>query len=197
MRNCPDLENLALYAGDDLGQAETSDMRAHIEQCPSCLATLTELRADRNLLQTSPEIPEGAFGEVRHRVLSQLQSTARVRRYAWVAAIAACLALVAIIPKFAPKRIDPPAAIVIPPPAIVQPRVAAVNEPSRLHHKSRPVHKIKAPVQRDEELIAAFDKLFEPEAPPATSADAPVVITMQTADPNVTIILLADNTRRD
>ena len=71
MKNCPNLENLALYAGDDLGKAETSDMRTHIERCPSCLAILTELRGDRNLLRTSPEIPEEAFGEVRHHVLSQ------------------------------------------------------------------------------------------------------------------------------
>ena len=83
-----------------------------------------------------------------------------------MAAIAACLALVAIIPKFVPERIDPPAATVIRPPAIVQPRVAAVIEPSRPHRTPRSAHKIQAPKQRDEELIAAFDKLFEPEPRP-------------------------------
>src|SRR3954447_3059638 len=114
MKNCPNLEDLALYAGEDLGPAEAQDIRSHVDGCPSCLAIVTGLETDRKLIQTSPEIPEEALDEVRQRVLSQLQSTARVRRYAWGAAIAACLALAAIVPRFAPERVERPAAVAIP-----------------------------------------------------------------------------------
>ena len=96
MKVCPNPETLALYAGEELDASERTRVATHIIECSTCGALIANLQSDRELLQAHPDIPEDAIQEVHRRVMSQLPAAGSLRRYLWPAAIAACVALLAL-----------------------------------------------------------------------------------------------------
>jgi hypothetical protein len=196
MTSCPSRETLALFTGQDLAADELLRIAAHVQECPSCESLCDALLSDRALLQAAPEVSADDLFEIRRHVLSEIGGAARRRRYAWIGAMAAALALFAILPSFnRPKTVLDPVSRVVPnttskPPVEIAPspvRRPAVVKRVAVKHRRREAFS-------GQQLIAALDRLAELDAPPATPTDAPIVITLQTADPNVTIILVPDNT---
>jgi hypothetical protein len=189
MKRCPNLEDLALYAGDDLDGSRAQELTAHIASCHECSAAVEDLVADRALFRRSLEIPDSAVAQVHERVLSRLRDRTP-RPYTWAAAVAACLAAVTVASTQLGRYTEPP-----PPPPIKQyamriPDVVRTITVKQTHRR-QPLRSTRA---SDAALIAAVDRLFEPESHPVAPISGPVVITMQTKDPNVTIILLPENT---
>jgi hypothetical protein len=207
MKNCPNLETLALYAGEELDTSERTAIAAHMADCSACAALVAELQSDRELLQSPPDVPEEAILDLHRRVMSDLPRPASIRRYFWPAAVAACLAILALSSTLsrrqpvAPRMAGPEHRSAA---AVVKESIPDLQETSKAQPlitqpsitQARPAHKTRrrAPRSSDAGLIAALDQLFETEPPPAATADGKVVITMLTEDPNVTIILLADST---
>jgi anti-sigma factor RsiW len=180
------MEDLALYAGGDLDVSDIEELDTHIASCEECSATVEDLRADRALFAAIPELPETAIAELHERVISRLQTP---RRYAWPAAIAACIAAAAVIATQAGSYKEPP-----PPPPLKQLAMRIPEAPQPLQiKKTHRVQPRKSQRASDAALIAAIDNLFEPEPHPVAPISGPVVITMQTQDPNVTIILLPES----
>ena len=197
MKVCPNLETLALYAGEELDASERAGVATHIIECSTCGALVAELQSDRELLQTYPDIPAEAIQEVHRRVMSELPAAGSLRRYLWPAAIAACVALLALSstlirrqPAAQPMAIRDHRAS----PPIVSEKAHEVQQATKA--QSQPSRKIRRQPAKssDAELIAALDQLFETEPQAAAATDGEVVITMLTEDPDVTIILLADST---
>jgi hypothetical protein len=187
MRSCPKLEDLALYAGEDLDRSQAEELTVHIASCNECSAAVEDLLADRALFRRSLEIPDSAVAQVHERVLSRLQEQTP-RSYIWAAAVAAGLAAAAVISTQVGRYTEPP-----PPAPLKQYAMRSPDVPQTASIKHRR-KRLKSPRAFDKELIAALDRLFEPEPYPVAPISGPVVITMQTKDPNVTIILLAENT---
>src|SRR5262249_8232417 len=151
--------------------------------------------------------PESVFDEVRTRVLSDVRRSSGIRRYRWPAAVAACVALLVLISFYRTPQIDLPERAMPRPAKIkeqladnaskpmqvepVQQKPVRAKTPQRLSRNTGRTAKSPAPIS-DSELISEVESLFEEKAPAAL--EGPVVITMQTQDPDVTIILLTDST---
>jgi len=198
MKVCPNPETLALYAGEELDASERAGVATHIIECSACGALVAELQSDRELLQTHPDIPSEAIQEVHRRVMSELPAAGSLRRYLWPAAIAACVALLALTSTLVRRQpVAQPISnreVRTAPPPIASEKAPELQQTTRVQSQlSRKIRRRPAK-SSDAELIAALDQLFEtePQAPAAT--DGQVVITMLTEDPNVTIILLGDST---
>jgi hypothetical protein len=207
MKDCPGLDDLAMYSGDDLDAAKLAEVGEHIAQCQICGEVVEQLRSDRLRIQSLPDLPESILDEVRARVLSDIRRSSEVRRYRWPAAVAACVALLTLISFCRIPQADLPERTMSVPAKIKEQTTANVSKPAQL--KPVPLKPVRAKtLQRlsrnvsqaskstvpisDAELIAAVDRLFGDDAP--APLEGPVVITMQTQDPDVTIILLTDST---
>lgn len=207
MKNCPGLDDLAMHAGDDLDIGKLLEVNEHLAHCQICREMVEQLRSDRLRIQASPDLPESVFDEVRTRVLSDVLRSSEIRRYRWPAAVAACVALLVLISFYRTPQIDLTERTV-PRPAIVKEQIAAtaskpvqVEQVLRKPVRAKTVYRLSRNAGRtpkstvpisDAELIAAVDRLFGDDTP--SPAEGPVVITLQTQDPNVTIILFTDST---
>jgi hypothetical protein len=201
MKVCPNPETLALYAGEELDSSERAGVATHIIQCSTCGALVAELQSDRELLQSHPDITEGAIQDVHQRVMSELPVAGSLRRYLWPAAIAACVALLALSSMWSSRllRRQPEAQPTAhrgyrPAPPIVSEKAPELQQTTKVQSQAPRKIRRRPAKSSDAELIAALDQLFETEPPAAEPTDGEVVITMLTEDPNVTIILLADST---
>jgi hypothetical protein len=186
MKECPTHEDLALYAGEDLDSSPSQELAAHIASCADCSAAVEDFCTDRALFRNSPEISDAAVAQVHERVLSRLQQRTP-RPYVWAAAIAACLAALTVVSTQIDRYTEPPL-----PPPIKQYAMRGPEAP--LTRSVKKVHRPRPARASDAALIAALDRLFEPEPHPVAPINGPVVITMQTKDPNVTIILIPEST---
>jgi anti-sigma factor RsiW len=189
MKRCPNLEDLALYAGDDLDRSQAEELAAHIASCPECSAGVDNFRSDRTLFRSAPQISDAAVAQLHECVLSALPDRTP-RPHTWAAAVAACLAAVTVASTQLGRYTEPPA-----PPPIKQyamriPDAVRTITVKQTHRRQS----LKSTRASDAALIAAVDRLFEPESYPVAPISGPVVITMQTKDPNVTIILLSGGT---
>lgn len=101
-------EDLALYAMQSLGTAESAAIREHVEECALCRASLAEISGDLSLVAMSVDlqpVPEGARQRFLRRIGAEDAAAEKVvqmpqaakRRTAWIPwAAAAVLALVAV-----------------------------------------------------------------------------------------------------
>lgn len=187
MKACPTWEALANY----IDGADAADgIECHIAECATCRAVIERLREDQQLLQTEPEIADSAFTDVRLRVMSQVSRRRSSHSY-WMAGLIAASLLIAMFWPRTEPQLPAPAPLPLVVQAPTQPAIAPAvqkNVRKRQAH-ARPGESQSSPA----ELIAALDNLYND--PPSSGAGLPgqVVITMETEDPNVTIILLGEN----
>jgi hypothetical protein len=118
-----------------------------------------------------PEPPEASYEAVRRGVLGEIRRQTRVRNAAWtVAAVAACV-LLAVAGLLALRQRRTPTAG--PPMLVRAPQVPAFVVPVRaMHNRSNPKH-------RAVRLLAHAPR-------------QPLVVRMQTDDPNVVILWMVD-----
>jgi hypothetical protein len=174
--NCRDWEErIALHAGGDLAPAEAEEVERHLRECAGCQVLASGLRQSLAWLKEEHDEPlAGAhFSAVRARVVAELERGAPwARRRAWgyglaAAAVVALLAMLALRPGRTPVRLAPPVV------AANHAPVVAVREPVSPPPPHRRV--VRRKVKQ------------EPAAQPE-----PLIVKLQTDDPNVVIYWIAD-----
>lgn len=186
--SCDRAEQVAMLLD---GEQATPALQAHIDVCAECRELLEELRADQSLLREPPEVPQGI---VATRVLRQIVRR-RLTPYIPSAIAAALFACALLIPRYY-KYTAP----VDPPPAPQQQRAAAppMEAPVPVPQLAAPRHHrptVARAVPRSadpDKLMASLEAMLEPASTAVASADTPVLITTQTADPDVVIVLVPE-----
>jgi hypothetical protein len=179
--NCGDWEErIALHAGGDLPPAEAVKVGRHLRECAGCQVLASGLKQSLALLREAHHEPLAAahFSAVRARVVAELAQERRpLWRRAWsyglVAAAVALLVMLALRPGRTPERRTPVAAASHPP-------VVAVREPA-------------TPPQRS----VARRKASRAPASQVVPDREPLIVKLQTDDPNVVIYWIADRKRGD
>ncbi|NOT63235.1 MAG: zf-HC2 domain-containing protein [Acidobacteria bacterium] len=203
---------LPLYASSDLSDAQSVQVRAHLAQCESCATLADEYAAAREWMQGTgaPEFDETFFAELRYGVRQKL--AAQSVRAAWwtlrwqplVVAVALLLLMIFSLRLFQTKGVPPtniakrhaplqqPEAVPTPIPPINE--LAQTQKPRVPWRKHGRALRIK---QEEKDTIVAtateparVDEV-EKVAEPVMSR-----IEIQTADPNIRIIWLTQNTQR-
>ena len=175
-------ERIALHAGGDLPAAEAAEVERHLGDCPGCQLFASGLKESLQFLQGihQEEIAPAHFAAVRARVMAQLEGSLQPWwRKLWLyglaaAAAAALFLMLALRPAVPlhPKRMAVQAPL--PAPQVeVTPRAPVVPRVTRAHHVRRP--RVRRPAT----------------APPAPSQ--PIVVKLLTADPDVVIYWITDN----
>ncbi len=166
---------LALYAGGDLDPVEAGAVAAHLGECEACRASLAAFEQLETLLKMSFAEPEAdELSAVRRKIREKLSRKHQRRGWKWAwAAAAAAVAVVTSLVSFesrAPKAEVPVVAQVPPPPV---PAMRFVETP----HLERTGERRERRSQAGLHTVALI-----------TRADAPPLIRMTTADPNVVIL---------
>lgn len=203
MRGCPSVEDLAMYAGRDCEPAALADIREHLAVCGECRMLVAAFDDDRELLGTPPVLPDEAVFAVHDGVIGRLRNQRRWRYAAVTTAAAAMLILAWLLP-LSVRKADSPAlppkaqetaAVRLPPPAVESGRSPskAQTANARIARRNKRIRSPRAQEMDNAALFAAVDDLLaiENKQPPAFSGS--VVVTLQTQDPNVTIILLEES----
>jgi len=171
-------ERIALHAGGDLPPAEAVEVERHLRECAGCQVLASGLKQSLVLLREAHHEPltEAHFSAVRARVVAQLAQERRpLRRRAWsygLAAVAvALLIMLALRPGRTPERRAPVVAASHPPVIVAR---EPVVPPSAHRRVAR--HKVNR----------------EPAPQPE-----PLIVKLQTDDPNVVIYWIADRKRGD
>ncbi len=178
--NCQWAEQVALL------EPPTPELAAHLAVCADCRELRAELEADQVLLQQPPDVPEGVVaGAVLRRV-----AVRRLRLAPLALAAAAALTFLMV------RQPAPPPAVTAPVPVvrnvIPDPVIPAAPEPV---HQVRRAPRSPRAVQADpDKLMASLAAMLEPAPTAIASADTSVLITTQTADPDVVIVLVPENT---
>lgn len=180
MKRCPEPEDLALFV--DGGHTDAESILQHLEECESCSDLLAELRADAAVLAVQPQLPAASLEEVRKRVESRLAP----RRWRWVGAAAAAVLVTAWI---WPARELELGNVAVAVPAVMD--VPIPKAPPETQHRVARKKPVPKPDQVEEALMDALERYMDPAAAPAALA-GDVVVAMQTADPDVMIILLPE-----
>jgi anti-sigma factor RsiW len=166
--NCLDWEErIALYAGGDLTGAEAAEVERHVADCAGCQVFWSGLRETLSELREShaEEIAPAHFAAVRARVMGEIDRERKVwRRLAWVSGVGIAAAVILGLVLRPGPLPPPPARIAASIPAAPL-RAATVSPPTR----SRPRLARQA------------------------RAGQPVLIKLQTADPNIVIYWIGEN----
>ena len=177
--NCSDWEErIALHAGGDLPPAEAAEVERHLRECAGCQVLASGLQQSLALLKEEHDEPlAGAhFSAVRARVVAELERGAPwARRRAWgyglaAAAAVALLAVLTLRPGRTPVRLAP--AVV----ATNHAPVVAVREPL-------------SPLPPPHRRVAR--RVVRPNVPDDPDPE-PLIVKLQTDDPNVVIYWIAD-----
>lgn len=186
MNACDRAEHVALYVGGDLAPAESAAVQRHATECAECRALLADLMVDAALLRAPVELPAAAFSDVRSAVSTRLQS---FRHYLWWPAAAAAAAALATLAWYTQEVNRPLDGLDIVVSAPAAPRVA-LPQPATAEVSQR------RPTIRHRHDPAALAMALRAMLPPVNAAPAasssPVLITTQTEDPNVVIILIPE-----
>jgi hypothetical protein len=201
MKECPQIEELALYAGGELDTLSASRVASHVARCAVCAKLCAEFSEDAALLRTLPEIQQQTLAEVRAGVLAKIAAGSRRSLVGLGVGIAAALALATLLP-WARPRPEPksrPLQLVQrkAPPSARDAVAAAVTEAPKLDAvRTKTRRKIVEPPLEDPDLVLAELEalLEEPEAPATRAYSGTVVVRLETRDPNVSIVLLESNT---
>jgi anti-sigma factor RsiW len=180
--SCSDWEErIALHAGGDLPPVEAAEVERHLQVCAACQASASGFEQSLALLREAHSAPLAAahFSAVRARVVAELEQQRRpLWRRAWgyglAAAVVALLAMLALRPGRTPERRAPVVAAVHPP-------LIAVSEP------------VIPPAPR--RRVAR--RVVRPPSVPESPAPEPLMVKLQTEDPNVVIYWIADGKRGD
>ena len=130
---------------------------------------------------------------VRGAVMTQLENHRRIR-FVWVAAIAAGISVAIVVPSFLSDHSDRPAKVA-PAEGRRTETVRSAHAPKVPFPRARKTR--RAPAARTDSgqgVIAALDRMYEPERSVATAPNGTVVLTLPTMDPNVVIVLFDDRT---
>ena len=207
---------LPLYASADLPAPQQAQVRAHLAQCERCAASAAEFVSTREWLQREavPEFDETFYAELRYAVRQEL-SAQPVRstwlRWRWLKPCAFAVALLLTIFSlrlFQTKGV-PRTDIVNSPASPQQPDAA--RKPMPLTHVFAQTQKSRGPLRKQgnalrikqEEKTAVVAATAAPLTKPASPNGAETIaeplmsrIEIQTADPNIRIIWLTQNTQR-
>jgi hypothetical protein len=201
MKDCPQIEELALYAGGELDAGSASRVAAHVGRCAVCEKLCAEFGEDAALLRTLPEIQPQALAEVRAAVLAKVAARPRRNLLRWGVGIAAAFALAALLPWARPRpepKNRPLQLVQRKAPSPVREAIAAVatEAPKLKAVRRKTMRKIVEPPLEDPDLVLAELEalLEEPDAPVARAYSGSVVVRLETRDPNVSIVLLESNT---
>jgi len=186
--NCGDWEErIALHAGGDLPPAEAAEVERHLGECAGCQVLESGLKQSLALLKEAHDEPlaPAHFSAVRARVVAELEQERRrgtlwARWRAWgygLAAVAvALLVMLALRPGRIPVRRTVAVARTNRSLAVAAPPVVAVREPAAPRAHRRVVRR------------AAPANVPDPE---------PLMVKLQTDDPNVVIYWIADRKKGD
>ncbi len=175
-------ERVALHAGGDLPPAEAAEVERHLRECAACQVLASGLKQSLALLKEAHNEPlaPAHFSAVRARVMAELEQKRRrgalwARRWAWsfgvAAAAAALLVTLALRPGRTPERRAP---------------VVAANHP--------PVVVVREPVVPPPPHRRVARRVVRPNVPD-TPAPEPLIVKLQTDDPNLVIYWIADRKR--
>jgi anti-sigma factor RsiW len=178
--NCSDWEErIALHAGGDLPPAEAAEVERHLRECAACQVLASGLKQSLELLKEAHDEPLAAahFSAVRARVVAELEQKRRpFWRRAWsfglAAAVVAVLVMLALQPGRTPERPVP---------------VVAANHPLVIADPEEPPA-ISLPHRR------VARRVVRPIAPDTPDPE-PLIVKLQTDDPNVVIYWIADRKR--
>ena len=156
------------------GDSESEALREHLRQCESCRELAGEIASNREALRTLPVDP-AAFELVRSRVMAGIGAAPRHRRSAWIwtAAVAACLAMIAVSLtwlRFSSAPRPKGTEVAIAPPALAPPKPLEKVQNRDPHRHARALARARRPASSTESLV----------------------VKMLTDDPNVVIIWIAD-----
>jgi hypothetical protein len=191
--NCDQLERVALAMDGEF----TAEVEAHVASCAEC-ASLLE---DRELLRTAPVLSEFAVTDVQRRVRERIRGS-RARTLRWLAAAAAMLfaATSLFLLERQPMTTAQPVEMArheTKPSSPAQPEALprAVDRSTMRRARPTPVAKPKSaeppsklpdPVR----LAQALRHALGPETTAPVSARPGTVVTLQTDNPEVLIILI-------
>ena len=178
--NCRDWEErIALHAGGDLPSAEAAEVERHLRECAGCQVLASGLKQSLALLKEAHDEPLAAahFSAVRARVMAELEQKRRpLWAWAWsfglAAAAVALLVTLALRPGRTPERRAPVVAVNHPP-------VVVAHEPA-----------VPPPPHR-----RVVRRVVRPPIVPDTPDPEPLIVKLQTDDPNVVIYWIADRKR--
>ncbi|MDZ4797154.1 MAG: hypothetical protein SGI92_03245 [Bryobacteraceae bacterium] len=171
--SCPHAEEVALL------ESAGPELRAHLAGCAECRELLDDLLSDQALLREPPTVPEGVVAKAVLRRLA-------VRRWSVLpAGLAAAAALAFVILRPLPV----PQTLALTPPA---PAVAGVVTPSRKVERRHPAPRPR--ITDPTLLMANLKAMLQTGSTATASADTSVLITTQTDDPDVVIVLVPENT---
>jgi anti-sigma factor RsiW len=177
--NCSDWEErVALHAGGDLPPAEAAEVERHLRECAACQVLASGFEQSLALLREAHNEPlaPAHFSAVRARVVAELEQKRRpLWAWAWsfglAAAAVALLVTLALRPGRTPERRAPVVAVNHPPVVVAhEPAVATPPHPRVARRAARPI---------------------VPDAPDPE----PLIVKLQTDDPNVVIYWIADRKR--
>jgi hypothetical protein len=165
--NCMDWEErIALHAGGDLEEADAQAVLQHLRDCAACQVFWSGLRDTLAGLRESrlEDVPAAHFAAVRAGVIAEIERGRRVwRRLAWVSGVGiAAMLLVGLALKPSPLPPPPPRIAAAIPPAPPPPPLAPRSQP------------VVVPVR------------------PRPRSQPPILVKLQTADPNIVIYWIAD-----
>jgi hypothetical protein len=154
------------------------------------------LGEDQLLLQSAADgLPDEAYAEVHQRVLA---GTVHGRTRLWrlltiaAAAVAACWVVAVQVGSHEPVHYETKPIVTAALPPVTETNPIRAEQPRRTPIKrSRKARTV--PPSNGAELIAAFDALYEDRSAAGHGDPGQTVITMQTQDPSVTILLLTEN----
>ena len=178
--NCRDWEErIALHAGGDLPPAEAAEVERHLRECAGCQMLASGLKQSLALLKEAHDEPlaPAHFSAVRARVVAELEQKRRpLWAWAWsfglAAAAVALLVTLALRPGRTPERRAPVVAVNHPP--VVVARGSVVPPPPPHPRVAR--------------------RVVRPIVPDAPDPE-PLIVKLQTDDPNVVIYWIADRKR--
>ena len=185
--NCSDWEErIALHAGGDLPPAEAAEVERHLRECAGCQVLASGLKQSLALLKEAHHEPlaPAHFSAVRARVVAELEQQQRrgslwARRRPWGYGLAAVAVALLVMLALRPER-TPVAATRQP---LSNVRGSDVSEPRTL--ESGMVPNRPPPHRR---LARRVLRAKEPDTP----NPEPLIVKLQTDDPNVVIYWIAD-----
>jgi len=180
--NCRDWEErIALHAGGDLPPAEAAEVEQHLRECAGCQVLASGLKQSLALLKEAHDEPLAAahFSAVRARVVAELEQKRRpLWRRAWSFGLAAAVVAVLVMLALQPgQRLPQPLSNV---------RGSDVSEPRTL--ESGMGRKLPPPHRRVARRVVL-------PTVPDTPDPEPLIVKLQTDDPNVVIYWIADRKR--
>lgn len=179
--NCSDWEErIALHAGGDLPPAEAAEVERHLRECAGCQVLASGLKQSLALLKEAHDEPlaPAHFSAVRARVVAELEQKRRpLWAWAWSLGLAAAVVALLMMLALRPGR---------------TPVVTRSNRSLTFAALSSPA--VREPVVPPRPHRRVARRVVRPKVPEAPNPE-PLIVKLQTDDPNVVIYWIADRKR--